>query len=798
MKVRLSARPRCRNEPAALVRSAGSGPSRVGWGLHQRGDSVVRSAGNRAVARLHTADPPGGRKLPGRVPYMDASAEAGVRSLNGSGEPLPLRTRAFFERRFNRDFGDVRIHRDGRAARLAGVVNARAFTIGNDVAFGAGEFAPDTRAGRHLIAHELTHVVQQSGASWPASGELEIDAPDSGPEREAEGASRRLLRDGPVQPVGGARRLPRQRLQRAEYGTYVSNHGTATFLDAAARFYRSWGHPNVRRVDTIDDVLRDLDRGSGALDTFRIVAHANPAELLIGLSSALSPTSIDREALEFHSAARFRARLAETRLLSDAAYTRIVSILQSDATTQPFLTTLGIETTVPSTTSAMGIMLRAIAEAHYLDTVELDTGGPPQIPDRAILDRFNSDRLATYRAAVLAAFPATQRQVVRRAIDGIIANLGAALNDAGFTFDAISQHEADDLADPVAEAAAGGVGRQLRAELPTMITEGGGSGPFLGRLGRVRQRVTTSTHIRIRGCQIGQNPEFLDDFRAFMGRAHELPSISAPDLFQYYFPLNFETFPATATGDADLDAAFSDPQLGVARDFALQHHVRQGDMIPVAIEESPAAFIQRYGLAAQGIDEAALERLNPEIRDWSTMVEGTDVFLRARQVDAAPSTSLEHFARRFFGSRFAWPTVWGFNPHIRTPHLSATDRLWLQSERDRNQFGVVSATPGLTELRAAIRGGEAVVSIEATAAGTAPRIRVDDPQRAAAMGRWLERQQFDPRGRTAQVLSRLFAGGRFGAAALRLHMKFLSRSFPNVVDPIFPDDPRFDAHIIRR
>jgi hypothetical protein len=73
-----------------------------------------------------------------------------------------------------------------------------------------------------------------------------------------------------------------------------------------------------------------------------------------------------------------------------------------------------------------------------------------------------------------------------------------------------------------------------------------------------------------------------------------------------------------------------------------------------------------------------------------------------------------------------------------------------------------------------------------------------DPRQApAAMGRWLATQRFDPQGRTAEALSRLFAGRQFTRTAMRLHMMFLSRSFPNVVDPIFPDDPRFAAHIIR-
>jgi len=83
----------------------------------------------------------------------------------GAGRPLDGTTRAFFERRFDHDFGRVRVHADARAARTAAGLGARAFTVGRDVVFGAGAWAPDTPLGQRLIAHELTHVVQQQRAA---------------------------------------------------------------------------------------------------------------------------------------------------------------------------------------------------------------------------------------------------------------------------------------------------------------------------------------------------------------------------------------------------------------------------------------------------------------------------------------------------------------------------------------------------------------------------------------------------------------------------------------------------------
>lgn len=86
--------------------------------------------------------------------------EQGIQSLGG-GQPLSVSSRAFFEPRFGRDFSRVRVHNDSTAAALARSVNARAFTLGTNIVFNTGSYVPGTAGGRRLLAHELTHVVQQ-------------------------------------------------------------------------------------------------------------------------------------------------------------------------------------------------------------------------------------------------------------------------------------------------------------------------------------------------------------------------------------------------------------------------------------------------------------------------------------------------------------------------------------------------------------------------------------------------------------------------------------------------------------
>src|SRR5881398_1945464 len=77
--------------------------------------------------------------------------------LNSSGQPLDEGTRAFMEPRFGHDFSQVRVHTDERAAESAEAVNALAYTAGQDVVFGGGQYEPGTNEGKKLLAHELTH-----------------------------------------------------------------------------------------------------------------------------------------------------------------------------------------------------------------------------------------------------------------------------------------------------------------------------------------------------------------------------------------------------------------------------------------------------------------------------------------------------------------------------------------------------------------------------------------------------------------------------------------------------------------
>lgn len=132
-------------------------------------DRVMRMTADDAVMRACACDDEVQRSVaPAPDPGPSGRPDAGVVARaavtpTGGGRPLDGRTRAWAEGAFAHDFSDVRIHTSGTEARAAESIAARAYTLGRRIVFGSGQYRPDTPGGRRLLAHELTHVIQQGG-----------------------------------------------------------------------------------------------------------------------------------------------------------------------------------------------------------------------------------------------------------------------------------------------------------------------------------------------------------------------------------------------------------------------------------------------------------------------------------------------------------------------------------------------------------------------------------------------------------------------------------------------------------
>lgn len=197
--------------------------------LRPKGDRVDRDEGGlmgraAAAGRTDVLGPAG------MLDLQRAVGNAGVSTLveeerspvhdvvgSGGGSPLDTETRADMETRFGQDFGDVRVHTDGAAHDSAKSVNAQAYTVGSNIVFQRDKYDPGSDSGKHMLAHELTHVVQQRSGpveGTDAGGGVKVSDPSDRFEREAVANADRLM-SAPA-PAGPAVSPAAPAVQRCE------------------------------------------------------------------------------------------------------------------------------------------------------------------------------------------------------------------------------------------------------------------------------------------------------------------------------------------------------------------------------------------------------------------------------------------------------------------------------------------------------------------------------------------------------------------------------------------------------
>jgi hypothetical protein len=187
------------------ARSGGPKPGSPSGSVTAQLLELQRSAGNSGVAALLQ------RKVEGE------EETSPVRDLmrSGGGSALDESTRNFMESRLGADLGDVRIHTGSKATEAARSVQAHAYTVGTDVVFQDGQYSPSSTEGKKMLAHELTHVIQQKAgpvAGTPAPGGISISDPSDRFEQAAEASAEKVMSGEPDTPqaVGSGAGLQRQ------------------------------------------------------------------------------------------------------------------------------------------------------------------------------------------------------------------------------------------------------------------------------------------------------------------------------------------------------------------------------------------------------------------------------------------------------------------------------------------------------------------------------------------------------------------------------------------------------------
>lgn len=156
--------------------------------LHAPIERLASAMGNRAFSSTLARSPEEPGILPDGTVHPDV--ESAIAQKRGSGTSLDAGVRERFSEGLGDSLDDVRVHNDEGAGQLAESVSARAFASGNDLFFGKGEYQPGSSGGDELLAHELTHVVQQRGA--PESGPMQVSEPGDALEGEADEMAREL------------------------------------------------------------------------------------------------------------------------------------------------------------------------------------------------------------------------------------------------------------------------------------------------------------------------------------------------------------------------------------------------------------------------------------------------------------------------------------------------------------------------------------------------------------------------------------------------------------------------------
>jgi hypothetical protein len=253
--------------------------------------------------RQYTSSPVGLQRkcaCGGLCPECRKKAQTLQRKAQTRGQPLEAATRAFIEPRFGHDFSQVRVHADAEAADSAQMVSALAFTIGQNIYFGADKYQPGSKEGRRLLAHELAHTIQQRGGEHPSTpvppsedSRLEAEAEHAAGETLAGRATpitagvstptlQRQDKDKksqvqapkivpPVEPSAGqkkmidaARRAAAIRTQTAMFkASGVQGAGDFSEARGLAQLKFDWANPNM---DQISEVLSGMGGGLVSVD----------------------------------------------------------------------------------------------------------------------------------------------------------------------------------------------------------------------------------------------------------------------------------------------------------------------------------------------------------------------------------------------------------------------------------------------------------------------------------------------------------------------------------------------------
>ncbi len=466
------------------------------------------------------------------APSTDSIVRDGV---SGGGHRLPSGLGSFFGTRFGHDFSGVRLHTDSQAASSAKAINAKAYTVGSDVVFGAGQYAPDSSRGRWLIAHELAHVVQGRGGGGPTA--------QRSLENEANTAATDIM-TGKTAAVEERRDADEPALfgepQHVPDFTYIAGQNPRGdgFLNAAIEYHNAWGL-RPRAIDSMQDIVNHLAGGRGDIGRIRIVTHASRVNLFMamfegGSAGILEPTL---RGFSESGAAGLHEELG-TGLIDQQTINDVVDRVRQDnpAALQPF----GLDQAGSQPAGTVADLIRRSVE------LSIHTLGQP---DPALAG--NDVATAQQQAATIATSLGT-----------VLTDLKLQVQQPPPDGAGVTAQQADDLQDAIVNVA--GFNFTFSVQQNFFIDDLTAAnraiaGNFYQNLARVRARFKSSSWVDIRGCRVGGTESYMRSVQDFFGQGADRPHVSAPDWWQTFPLAGFRTIGdgdiAGLAGDADVQTA---------------------------------------------------------------------------------------------------------------------------------------------------------------------------------------------------------------------------------------------------
>jgi len=466
--------------------------------------------------------------------------------LRSPGQPLDVGMREFMEQRLGENFGRVRIHLDGAADEAVRSVGAKAFTKGSQIVFGAGHYSPDTAKGRWLLAHELAHVAQtHPGESSSPTADVEHDASRAATAAmEGRRAHLRARHDGVrLHRFGEPENVPEI--------TYISTQGQPGFLREALEFHRGWAL-TIEQVSSVEQMVGHLARATTHLNRIRFVTHAAQVGVFTSLFTGEPLESLQQGRVSAYAESDAAGLALDTQMSLNINLTSFVNEIRSSspALLRPF----GLET-VGDPTNQLEQYFRRVLQLEALTRTRTAQNAAQFDPMIAALPTVISNvvPLVVQQFAPPPAPPPTTGQpgtpspptapvVTSADVVALQPAIQAAITALNFTFSGITV--------PAAQAA------HVR-EAQRAI-----AGGFRGRLNTARSRFDADSWVDIRGCNAGNDINYLRAVSRFFGNAPALPHVSAPSWFQVFPILQLHSFGS----DAAINSAASNPNVTEALD----------------------------------------------------------------------------------------------------------------------------------------------------------------------------------------------------------------------------------------